>query len=439
MAQSQDQARRGRLPAEHPLRRSLHDEVHARPFEPMTAPLRLSHLAVLTGEDKAGQERVHLAALCRRFGVEAPAPDATQVFVDLGGFRLRWERHTEFSTYGFIVEGGFEEAFSDPIINRVPADWLEALPGQVIVALHVAVEGRDAPRRSVSEVDALFGSEALAGSRMSSDAAAGWTDFRICEDGFSRIFVQDYAMGPRRTGRLIRRLLELETYRMMALLAFTPAREAGPALSRIGGRLTDITAAMADSPDNSQDRKLLDELSGLAAELERIGARLAYRLGAMRAYNALVDQRLEEIRENRLEGLQTIAEFLSRRYVPAIRTCESVQLRLDQLTLRVTRASEMLRTRVDVHLEAQNRDLLASMDRRAKLQLRLQETVEGLSVAAISYYVIGLIGYLAKGMKVAGAPVPPDLVTGAAIPLVVLLVWFGMRRMRRRLSRQVGE
>src|SRR5690606_26921113 len=137
-------------------------------------------------------------------------------------------------------------------------------------------EGRDSPRRSVSEVDALFGSEALAGSRMSSDAAAGWTDFRICEDGFSRIFVQDYAMGPRRTGRLIRRLLELETYRMMALLAFTPAREAGPALSRIGGRLTDITAAMADSPDNSQDRKLLDELSGLAAELERIGARLAY-------------------------------------------------------------------------------------------------------------------------------------------------------------------
>lgn len=430
---------RGSLPVEHPQRRGLHEEVHARPFEPLTAPARLSHLAVLTGEAAAGRERVHLAGLCARFGAPAPSPEATQILVDLGGFRLRWERHTEFSTYGFIVEGGFEEAFADTAVNRVPADWLAGLPGEVIVAMHVAVEGRDAPRRGVSEIAALFGSAALAGSLMSSDAAAAWTDFRIREDGFSRLFVQDYAMGPRRTGRLIRRLLEVETYRMMALLAFPPARAAGPALTRIGDRLTEITGALAHGETNQEDRRLLDDLTGLAAELERLGASLAYRLGAMRAYDALVAQRLEELRENRLEGLQTVAEFLNRRYAPAIRTCESTQSRLDELSVRIGRASDLLRTRVDVHLEAQNRDLLASMNRRAKLQLRLQETVEGLSVAAISYYVIGLLGYLAKGAKTAGAPLPPDMVTGAAIPAVVALVWLGMRRMRRRLSRQMAE
>jgi uncharacterized membrane-anchored protein len=437
----------GHLPGEHPLRRDLNDEVHSRPFEPMVAPVRLSHLAVLTGEQTAGQERAHLARLCAHFKVPPPAAIATQVMIDMGGFALRWERHTEFSTYGFIHEGPFEEAFADPIIKRVPPDWLAAIPGALIVAIHVAVEGRGGPRYAAAEAGNLLGAvpggNAPAGSLMSSGAAAAWTDFTIGPDGFSRILVQDYEMGPRRTGRLVRRLLELETYRMMALLAFPLARDAAPALTKVGEEISNITTALATGQDSRDDRALLDELTRLAAEVERIGARIAYRLGAARAYTALVAQRIEELRETRLEGLQTLGEFMNRRFAPAMRTCTSVQQRLDGLAARVARTSELLRTRVDVQLEAQNRDLLESMNRRAKMQLRLQETVEGLSVVAISYYAASLLGYAVKGLKSAywpaAWPFSVEAVVGVAIPVILMLVWTGMRRMRRRLTQDVNE
>lgn len=437
----------GHLPGEHPLRRELNDEVHSRPFEPMGAPVRLSHLAVLTGEQTAGQERAHLARLCAHFKLPPPDPAATQVMIEMGGFALRWERHTEFSTYGFIREGPFGEAFADPIIKRVPSDWLAAIPGALIVAIHVAVEGRGGPRYAATEAGNLLGTQqgglpggnALAGSMMSSGAAAAWTDFTIGPDGFSRILVQDYEMGPRRTGRLVRRLLEMETYRMMALLAFPLARDAAPALTKVGEEISNITTALATGQDSRDDRALLDELTRLAAEVERIGARVAYRLGAARAYTALVAQRIEELREARLEGLQTLGEFMNRRFGPAMRTCNSVQQRLDGLAARVARTSELLRTRVDVQMEAQNRDLLRSMNRRAKMQLRLQETVEGLSVVAISYYAAGLLGYAVKGLKSAywpaAWPISVETVVGAAIPVILILVWTGMRRMRRRLAR----
>ena len=57
-------------------------------------------------------------------------------------------------------------------------------------------------------------------------------------------------------------------------------------------------------------------------------------------------------------------------------------------------------------------NLLGAMNRRQQLQLRLQATVEGLSVAAITYYIVGLVGYAAKGLKEGGAL--PHAITPAA-------------------------
>ena len=76
-----------------------------------------------------------------------------------------------------------------------------------------------------------------------------------------------------------------------------------------------------------------------------------------------------------------------------MRTVASAEDRLRAMIERTRRAADLLRTRVDVERSAQNQALLERMDRRADLQLRLQHTVEGLSVVAISYYAVGLIGY----------------------------------------------
>jgi uncharacterized membrane-anchored protein len=425
-----------RGPADHPLRTGLANEVHARPYESLSAPVRASHLALFTGEHPAEEDLCRLAELCALYHAAAPpVPGADHYSVDLGAFRLKWERHTEFCTYTFFQVGAFSEPFELPVISLVPSEWLAKLDGRVLVAIHVALEPREHPRRELGELARLFASNTVVGSEVAGGAAIAWTDLQIHADRFSRILVHDVSLRARQAGRLVQRLLEIETYRMMALLALPLARRYGPEISRADRQLTDLTGRLAHLEGLEDERGLLGELSLLAAEVERISAATSYRFAAARAYYDLVQRRIGELREQRIEGLQTFAEFMDRRMAPAMRTCESVRERLEALAARVARASNLLRTRVDVALEAQNRDLLASMDRRAQLQLRLQETVEGLSVVVLSYYLVGLVSYGLKALRAAGAPIDTDLALGLAIPLVVVAVFLGVRHFRRKLTR----
>ena len=428
-------------------RAALNNEVHARPFAALSAPERISHLAVLYGERGAEADRLHLAGLCDSRGVAPPPQDATHFAAEFGAFRLKWERHSEFATYTFLRAGPLsgplsgplgDDPFADPAIARVPQDWLQAMPGAVLVAVHLALlpvdRSADKSADDATLVARALAPDTTAGSLIASGGAMAWTDFRLHEDGFGRILVRDVRLTPAQAGRMLQRLLEIETYRMMALLALPAAREYAPAIDRIGEQLASLTSDLARVRGLDDERKLLDLLVQLSAEAERIAAATTYRFGAGRAYYALVRRRIEELREQRVEGLQSVGEFMDRRLAPAMRTCESVGERLEGIAERLARVGALLRARVDVALEAQNRDLLASMDRRARLQLRLQQTVEGLSVAAITYYVVGLVAYLAKAAKSAGLPVDPDLAAGLAILPVAASVWLAVRRLRRRLK-----
>lgn len=426
---------------EHPDRRQVSDEVHARPYPLMRAPEQVSHLAVLSAEGAAAADHATLADLCRLIGCAAPPPGANHFAGAVEGLRLRWERHTEFTSYTFIRPLAGSDPFADPAIRAVPEGWVAALPASVLVAVHAALVPAPAGWRGGGlppELERHFASDNVAGSLMAGGGAAGWTDFVIREDGFSRILVIDMGLRERQAGRLVQRLLEIETYRTMALLALPVAREISPQLDRLDRAVTETAGRIAGVSDIGSQRALLGTLTGQAAEIERLVNGSTYRFGAARAYCALVDRRIAELREQRIEGLQTVAEFMERRLAPAMRTCESTAARLEALASRVGRASNLLRTRVDIELEAQNRDVLKSMNRRARLQLRLQETVEGLSVVAISYYAVGLVGHAAKAAKAAGAPINIELATGLAIPVVVGGVWLMIRRIRRRLLRR-GE
>ena len=166
----------------------------------------------------------------------------------------------------------------------------------------------------------------------------------------------------------------------------------------------------------------------LAARIERATVEHGYRFAATQAYNKLVVQRIADLHEKALPGTQTIGEFMQRRLSPAIATVEATAQRLSYLSARVSRASALLRTRVDIVAETQNQQLLEKLTRGQELQLRLQSTVEGLSIAAISYYVISLLFYVTKAGKAAGLPIHPELVTGALIPVVLWIVWRTIRR-----------
>ncbi|MEN9417617.1 MAG: hypothetical protein RI988_1237 [Pseudomonadota bacterium] len=417
------------FPADHAERYLLANEVHARPPEPVQAPARVSYVAVLIDSDARSREQAHVEALCRRFGVAPPPAGANHFSVRIGPVRLKWERHGEFSGFLVTASGAGSSPFAETAAALLPAGWLAAVPGTTVAAVHVEVLPQASDMPDLATVGPAFGGHAVVGSRIAEGAGAAFTDFRIHDDGFSRFLVLDRNMTQAQAGRMVQRVVEIEAYRMLALLALPVAR-------RIAGRTLEIERSLAALTDSlalgqGDDESLLHELTRLAAEVESGIAASQFRFGACNAYFELVTRRIEELREARLRGVQTIEEFMARRFNPAVATCQNAAQRLLGLSERVARASNLLSTRVDIARERQNQALLASMDRRARLQLRLQQTVEGLSVAAIVYYLAGLVGYAAKGVAAAGLPLNIELTVGLAVPVLLVSTMLTVRRARR--------
>ena len=240
-------------------------------------------------------------------------------------------------------------------------------------------------------------------------------------------------MSPERAGALVQRVIEIETYRTLALLGLPEAQRLAPSIAASERRLVEVTEQMRRAGDLASNHRLLDELTALAAEVEAGAAASVFRFGASRAYEEIVEQRLQTIGERKVGGLPTWSSFLARRMRPALRTCVTIDARQASLSLKLARAANLLRTRVDVELEQQNQDLLKSMNARTRLQLRLQTTVEGLSVAAITYYVVGLFGYLVKAAHDSGRmPIEPSIVTAAFVPVAAFAIWWTVRSIRKK-------
>jgi uncharacterized membrane-anchored protein len=271
------------------------------------------------------------------------------------------------------------------------------------------------------------------GTQVAGGAASVYADFQIGPDRFSRYLIFDHHTTPHQLGRTVQRLLEINTYWLLALRGLPVARELGDYLSAREADLRRVNQSLA-GPNGREEAHLLEELTRLEAEIGDRAADNAFRFGASRAYHRLVQARLKDLREVRLPGLQTLSEFAERRLGPAMHTCLTAEERQHALLERASRSTQLLATRVGITSELQTQAVLTSMNRRTRVQLRLQQTVEGLSVAAITYYVVGLVAYFAEGAATAGVPVEPALAAGIAIPLVAALVWLGVRRIRRAVE-----
>jgi uncharacterized membrane-anchored protein len=428
------------LPAEHPLRRALAAEVHSRPPAPVISPAVVSCLALLD----APVEQV-LQWLCR-LGATVPNPDVAHVLFDLPGVRIKWERHGEFAALTFVrpLPGAVLEGLDafPTALEALQGRGLDHLPGRLIAAADVALLPAGAGVREEDEIARWFDLDTLAGAQVLNGSASLYTDFLLRDEGGAgartRWMVVDAGMDAAQSARLVQRVIEIETYRMMALLAFPLARAAIPQLHGIEQQLAAITAATAalrGQPNlavaRAEERRLLDELTRVAAEVESSVAATAFRFSAAEAYWQLVIARVGELREQRIGRRRTIGGFLSRRLAPAMKSCAAAAARQEELSARIERGSSLLRTRVDVAREEQNQRLLEAMDRRGRISLRLQQTVEGLSVAAITYYGAGLTAYLAKPLKAFWPQLNPDWVVAAAIPVLAFFIWRGVRRFRK--------
>ena len=422
------------LPANHAKRFQLSNEVHARPPEKLDSPFQISCVATTTPWPYRDSDRELVVELTEQYGATPPAPGAKHYSVDLQDFRLNWERHTEFTRFTFITHES-AAPFTRPAITAVPKKWLANLPGELITATHAEVLlAQDKSPANIGEISKQhFSSNTLIGASISDERAMALTDFRIHADGFSRFLIIDPRTTPWHLGRIVQRLLEIEIYRVMALLALPVAQSISPDLTGWETELAEITGLMG-SESKLDEPALLDRLTRLQAAVEKSHTASQFRFDAANAYYALVQRRIGELRETRLPEIQTFHEFVDRRLAPAMATCKSVDGRQEGLSERVDRAAQLLSTRVDMSLERQNQAVLESMNRRADLQLRLQQTVEGLSVAAITYYVVGVIGYMAKGAAKAWHVIEPAIVMGVAAPIVLTLSLAGIWWRRKTIE-----
>jgi len=416
----------------HPQRQALTEEMHARQFPAFAAPARMLQLVVLHTEVPAASPAEHARALCRAFGVTAPEAGKF-MSVRLQNCEFFWEHHSEFSTYSFIQRGLRAAPFAVPFLKELPLEWLGSIPGQVLRATQVVLLERSEPEPDPSQLAEWFRPDELVCCDVEGGAARLWSDFRVHEDGLGRLLLHDRGLvGEGEPSRLVQRLQELGNYRNMAMLGLPVAQRLTPQLTALEQRLAALTRDIA--AHSSGDEELMQQLSQLSAELARLTADTNYRMSASRAYAQIVADRLHGVRVGRVPGFQTLADFTERRLTPAMRTCESFSRRSEELSEHAAWASSLMRMRIETELENQNRDLLASMNRRALLQLRLQQTVEGLSVIAISYYAVGIIGYAAKALAHVAPGFSPDFAEGLSAPFVLVGVWWLMRRLRRRME-----
>lgn len=445
---------------DHPSRKQLHEEVHARPpvaLWPNERVLSQSFLLDTSSRQKQIAWITRLSEIVgdpnhseldQSFKVLTLAPEPNRVVI-------KWELHGEFATIAAIVHNQIKvtgpllpsrlqiEKQLDDLFVKLGCMPISEAGGERISALDLCFEHRPL-FADADEVAEIFNGNTLVGSYLLTNKKSQvWTDLRMDEDGFISYFIPHDILGSRQAGRIARGLAEAETYRMAAMIAFpvakslsTPLRTAESGLAALSEKISQLLPESGIHTE--QDGHFLGELSQLASTIEQWISGYGLRFTAAEAYSQLLNKNLGELKETPIQGVQTLSEFMDRRFQPAMGTCIWTQRRLKELSDRVSRTTQILRTRIEFVNEEQTQKLLASMDQRAKLQLRLQETVESLSVLVLTYYAVSLLAYIAKGGKEVGLPIYPEIVAAIAAPVVAAL-FFWISRNRRKHIHQISK
>lgn len=410
----------------HPLSSELFGELLNRPSPQIEAPAVIKHWVLVPdpGDDQASASiRDAIARLCQAHEVAGPGEDKHH-HVRVGSMELRWEQHTEFSSVVLIGNGATDAA-------ALPTDWLVGIRHKLLTGALISIHTPDtAPDGWLADWPNAVGGQVM------SQAADIATTLRPNALGLVDYRIINHQLDPARLGRLTQRLYEVETYRMLALLGLPLAKHTGHTLNDLEQQLVGLVERLGATEDLSEDQRLLDELFGLAQTSEQLMANTDYRFSATQAYGRIVQDRLDEIGEQAIEHRQPLGEFLERRFEPALRTTANITRRQENLSARIARTVSLARTRVEVSLQTQHRTQLEAMAHRAQLQLRLQRTVEGLSVMAISYYTIGILAYLLGGW------LPTDHVKwliSITSPVLLLGIWWLLKRWRKRLMEADDE
>lgn len=314
----------------------------------LESPLRCSHIVVLNHNSES--YGLDFGDICRHYKQPVFDEDARYHMAEIGSCRVKWESHTEAESYTMVVPGNSDPYFDKSALSYMPDDVRKALQDAMFVGVHVEVI-------SISELgddygfkkaQSILGVEAIIGGWVADQHAAVWASFRLDSEGFIRFIVADVSLSVGMLSRLVHRLLEIESYWTMALMALPVARQAMTRLNQLEPELDVVMSQLAQHPDEDAQKELLVDITDLAARIESLVSATAFRFAAARAYEDIARRRMAELREQALDGHELIANFLDKRIAPAMRTCEAAERRANELAVRVARAARLLDTMVDM-------------------------------------------------------------------------------------------
>ena len=434
---------------------SYKDELHARPYIRLGSNLRTFHFTYAIKDDDEKKAWRYLNSFLKKLNFSSLPSIPSKFWVAEGkDMTIRYECHTEFISLTLIYPQKIEtkttklpNLFDIKFLNILPLKFLKNFPGKHFLSSWIEMSPSSYIFKP-SDIESFFFHDNFAGSKVAEGGAKVFMSFKSDRTnflglGFRRVFIQNKSLRTRRTGRLLQRIVELETYQVLSLLGLSNVRGQSFNLSKLEKNITEITKSVAKTTKKNLDKnsisypdyqKDLNELSYVIAKIEEISSSTNYRLSATFAYYKLVEQRLKDLREERLESFQTNDEFLSRRLLPAIRTCEAFSSRLESLAIRAQRADNLVRTQIEMGVQIQNKNLLESMEVRARAQLRLQETVESLSIVAITYYIIGLLSTLVDPINFEKVFFNKQIFLAFCVPIILISIWYVAKIVRKKIN-----
>jgi len=400
----------------HAQRKALHNELHARPSLYFDEPAHVFHLAFLGTAAQCDD-------LLQRCCPDTFEPDAAQGITLLDGHPFKWERHAEFFTLTLVVPAADSE-LTWTTLPQALAQAIEPCQQQIINAVQVIV-------RDETGLDlARYGFKDPCGSCVGGGDAVVWSDFRLTEDGTNRFLFINRRLNAYRQGRMIRRLLEIETYRMMASLALDNAKALSSQLDSYDRTLVSLSERNVAS-DGGNAKALLEDIAQLSRQVVGSTVKNRHRFSATQAYAQLVFERLGELRESHVADCQRLGVFIERRFKPTVRYCTATEQRLEHLAESVANLGELLQARVQVEMEEQNAEILRSLNARADTQIKIQRAVEGLSIIAITYYLLSLLKLVYSGLHTLGAPFSEREALLGMAPLAILILLVILLRIRK--------
>lgn len=414
---------------EHPLRRWAVDEMRLRRFAPVSSHCDIYQVVRLIEQGERAAEDRWLINDRPDFNEWTLAPRHGSGQTSSGIYFI-WERHTEATTLTLIFPHDASPTVKMPYIK-----WLEEWPGGVVRATQITV------MPNADDIDAQLQSSGISKQEMvCCDINAGlriWSDFSIHGDGYGRLIVTAGDVGDGERGRIIQRVQELGNYRNLALLGFPTVQQYGPQVDALEQQLSEHAKRVSMS--NDDDETLLTELATISSELEVIRSATGFRLSATAAYAEVAADRLASLNVQTVANYQSLTDFTERRLVPASRTCSVFRQRLTHIAERISGVMHTLDVQIDSRIKTQNLGLMQSMERSTQLQLRLQTLVEGLSVIAAAYYLVGLIAYVSKGVAAFPSGARYEIFVGAITLPVILLIYIFVRHLRHKVLKETGS